>query len=95
VADSLAGWAHRLGAPSPELLTTVFARWEEIVGPTIADHAWPLTLSRGVLRIGVDQPGWATQLRFLGADLLERLAAAAGGTTIERVEIKVVGERPG
>ncbi len=93
VADSLPGWARRLGAPPPEVLTTVFARWEQIVGPAIAAHAWPLTLSRGVLKIGVDQPAWATQLRFLGADLLEKLTVAAGEAAIERVEIKVVGTR--
>lgn len=93
MGDSLAGWARRLGAPPPEVLTTVFARWEQIVGPAIAAHAWPLTLSRGVLKIGVDQPGWATQLRFLGAELVEKLTAAAGEAAIERVEIKVVVQR--
>jgi predicted nucleic acid-binding Zn ribbon protein len=93
VADSLGRLAQRLGAPSPQVLTTVFAQWDEIVGPTVAAHAWPLALSDGVLRIGVDQPGWATELRFLGAELLQKLAAAVGEATIQRVDVKVVGAR--
>jgi predicted nucleic acid-binding Zn ribbon protein len=90
VGDSLPHLARQLGAPAPEVLTTVFGHWDEIVGAAIAAHAWPLSLSRGVLRVGVDQPGWATQLRFLGPDLVKRLAAAAHDDVIETIEVKVV-----
>jgi predicted nucleic acid-binding Zn ribbon protein len=40
--------------------------------------------------IGADHPGWATQLRYLSAELLARLAAGAGPGQIERVDIKIV-----
>ncbi len=70
VGDSLAGLAERLGAPPPALLTAVFADWEHLVGPAIAAHARPLSLSRRVLVIGADHPGWATQLRYFSAELL-------------------------
>ena len=56
----------------------VFARWDEAVGPQVAAHARPVRLHEGTLLVEVDEPGWATQLRFLVADLLQRLAAAAG-----------------
>jgi predicted nucleic acid-binding Zn ribbon protein len=68
----------------------VFGRWEELVGTAIAAHAFPLSLSHGVLVIGTEQPAWATQLRFLGPDLLQRLSAVAGDGQIQRVEVKVV-----
>jgi predicted nucleic acid-binding Zn ribbon protein len=90
VGDSLAGLAKRLGAPPPALLTAVFAQWEELVGPAIAAHARPLSVTRRVLLIGADHPGWATQLRFLSAELLDRLAATAGAGQIERVDIRIV-----
>jgi len=93
VRDSLPGLAKSLGAPAPALLTTVFDRWEEIVGSSIAAHAWPLRIHDGVLRIGVDQPPWATQLTFLGPELLRKLSAATGSTAIDKVEIKVVPKR--
>jgi predicted nucleic acid-binding Zn ribbon protein len=90
VGDSLAGLAKRLGAPPPALLTTVFAKWEDLVGPAIAAHARPLSVTRRVLLIGADHPGWATQLRFLSAELLQRLEATAGPGQIERVDIRIV-----
>jgi predicted nucleic acid-binding Zn ribbon protein len=90
VGDSLPGLAKRLGAPPPALLTAVFAQWEDLVGPAIAAHARPLSVSRRVLLIGADHPGWATQLRYLSADLLRRLAASAGPGQIERVDIRIV-----
>ena len=93
VSDSLSRLARSLGAPAPTLLTAIFARWEEIVGPAIADHAWPLSIRAGVLRLGVDEPAWATQIGFLGADLVRKVAAATGEETIVGVEVKVVPRR--
>jgi predicted nucleic acid-binding Zn ribbon protein len=71
-------------------LTGVFGQWETLVGPGIAAHARPLSLSHGVLIIGTDQPAWATELRFLAPDLLQRLSAIAGQGEIERIDVKVV-----
>jgi predicted nucleic acid-binding Zn ribbon protein len=72
------------------LLTAVFAQWEDLVGPAIAAHAKPLSVNRQVLLIGADHPGWATQLRFLSAELLHRLEATAGPGQIARVDIRIV-----
>jgi len=90
VGDSLPGLAKRLGAPPPPVLTAVFTRWNDLVGPAIAAHATPLSVTRRVLLIGVDHPGWATQLRYLSAELLRRLEACAGPGQIERVDIRIV-----
>src|ERR1700680_2674097 len=78
VSESLDGMASRLGGPKPSVLKAVFAHWEEIVGAAVAVHAQPLSIRDRVLVIGTDQPGWATQLRFLSPDLLRRVAAVAG-----------------
>ncbi|HEX3539058.1 MAG TPA: DUF721 domain-containing protein [Acidimicrobiales bacterium] len=91
--ESLPGLAKSLGAPPPALLSAIFERWEEIVGPVIAAHAWPLRVHEGVLRIGVDQPGWATQLTFLGPELLRKVTAVTGEAAVERVDIRVVPRR--
>lgn len=68
------------GTPATPAKTVggVFARWEDAVGPGVAAHAKPIRLADGVLVVEVDEPGWATQLRFLEADLLQRIAAVAG-----------------
>ena len=94
VGDSLPDLAERLGATSPTVLAAVFTRWEEIVGASIAANAWPVSLSRGVLVIGVEHPGWASQLRFMTADIVARVAMVSGAEAINRVEIKVLARRP-
>jgi predicted nucleic acid-binding Zn ribbon protein len=93
VRDSLPRLTQLFGAPVPSVLTALFARWEEIVGPLIAAHAWPVRVVDGVLRIGVEQPGWATQLTFLAPDLLRKVAAATGDSSIQKIEVKVMAQR--
>lgn len=78
------------GAPATPAKTVggVFARWEDAVGQGIADHARPVRLSDGVLVVEVDEPGWATQLRYLETDLLARIAAVAG-PGVTSIELRV------
>ena len=89
VADSLEGLARRLGAPTAGALGAVFRQWEEAVGAAVAAHARPVSLADGVLVVAVDQPGWATQLRYLTNDLLTRLADVAGEGVVGRIDIRV------
>jgi len=81
--------ARRLGGAGAEALGGLFGHWAEIVGPQLATHARPLSLRAGVLVIAADEPGWATQLRYLESDLLGRLADALGEGVVERVEVRV------
>ncbi len=89
LSDSLERVTRALGGPRPSVLTAVFARWEAVVGPDIAAHARPVSLRSGVLRIDVDQPAWAAELRFLAADMLERLRETSGSTDLTEVQIRV------
>jgi predicted nucleic acid-binding Zn ribbon protein len=78
-----------LGAPGAEALSVVFTAWDDIVGPRIAAHARPTTIDGDCLVVAVDEPGWATELRFLQADLIRRLEVAAGGPVVTRIEPRV------
>lgn len=89
VREGLEGLARRLGAPTASALGAVFSGWEEAVGATVAAHARPVSLTDGILVVVVDQPGWATQLRYLSSDLLQRLAEVAGEGVLGRIEIRV------
>jgi len=71
-----------------ETTVTVFSRWAELVGEPVAQHVRPLKLDAGVLVVEVDDPAWATQMKFLESDLLERLRTAGSGP-VERLEIRV------
>ena len=56
----------------------VFGRWEEAVGVAVAAHVQPVRLDGTRLVVEVDDPAWATQLRFLEATMKSRLAEVAG-----------------
>ena len=51
----------------------VFGRWAEAVGDAVADHVKPVKLDGTKLVVEVDDPAWATQLRFLETTLKQRL----------------------
>jgi predicted nucleic acid-binding Zn ribbon protein len=89
VRESLDAFARRLGAPEAGPMAAVFAHWNDIVGESVAAHARPLSLVRGVLVVAVDQPGWATQLRYLATQVIERIGEVAGTGLVERVEVRV------
>jgi len=80
--------ARGLGGPGAGALRSVFAHWADIVGPQVADHARPLSLVGGVLAVAADEPGWATQLTYLEADLLRRLEEALGAGVVTRIAVR-------
>jgi predicted nucleic acid-binding Zn ribbon protein len=53
----------------------VWAHWDAVVGPTIARHARPERLRRGVLVVAVDGSEWMQELQFLKHEVRERLNA--------------------
>jgi predicted nucleic acid-binding Zn ribbon protein len=78
----------RGGASSARSMGSLFSRWTDAVGEVVADHARPVKLDGDRLLVEVDEPGWATQLRFLEADVLERLRSVAG-LQVSRFDIRV------
>lgn len=73
---------------SASALGGVFGRWDEAVGDALAAHVQPVKLDGVTLVVQVDDPAWATQLKFLESTLKQRLAEVAGAT-IERIEVRV------
>ena len=67
----------------------VFGRWEMLVGPEIAAHCAPQTLTEGELLIVAESTAWATQLRLLAPTILAKLHASVGGDVVTR--LRVVG----
>ena len=84
-----------LGGPSADALTRLYRNWDDLAGARLAPHSRPLSLRGGVLVIAVDDPAWATQVRFLAPTLLERFRDGLGGAEVTEVEVKVrPPERP-
>lgn len=94
VSELLDSVTRRLGAPRAEVASSVFSRWEDLVGPGVAAHTTPVSLHDGVLVIAVDDPAWASQLRYMTADLLTRIAGWTGAGAVRELRIRVgSGER--
>ena len=81
IADQ--GWSEHLK------IGDLFTRWDEIVGPDIAQNAKPMRLTDGKLLIEARSTACATQLKLMSDDLKRRIAAEG----VELTGIEVVGPR--
>ena len=79
------GWELDVAAGS------VFGRWAQIVGPDLAAHTTPETLTDGEMIVTADSTAWATQLRLLASQLVRRLNAELGEGTVRRVQVRGPG----
>jgi predicted nucleic acid-binding Zn ribbon protein len=86
---SLDALSSQLGMAESRGLARLFAQWEEIVGPAIASHVRPQRLDKDVLVVTVDHPAWATQVRHLGDDLLDRVAETTNLPRPSHLEVKI------
>lgn len=68
---------------------TVFDRWDEVVGPDLAQHCEPVRISGGVLTIAASSPQWATQLRYLTGQLALNVNRAMGEPVVTSVNVVV------
>jgi predicted nucleic acid-binding Zn ribbon protein len=71
-----------LAAPKADVVEQVFSDWQRLVGEVIAAHTRPKKIANGVLFIEVDDPAWASEMRWMSEELLERIS-----TMLETVEI--------
>jgi predicted nucleic acid-binding Zn ribbon protein len=89
VTSALDRVVRHLGAPSVDALDTLYRRWDELAGPSLATHTRPIALRDGALVVAVHDPAWATQVRFLEPQLLDRIAAELGAAAPTRLEVRV------
>jgi predicted nucleic acid-binding Zn ribbon protein len=78
---------RRLGGPAHGG-SSLLAAWPDLVGEEIARHATPVRVGDGELVVAVSDPLWATQLRWLEADLLRRVREG-GGPPLDRLTLRV------
>ncbi len=70
----------------------LFSHWRHIVGDSVADHASPKRLEKRCLIVEVDEPAWATQLKFLEQQLLNTLKEHVGDE-VDSLDIRVKRSR--
>ena len=89
IGDAAALVGDELGLAEPQLFTRLIDAWNDIVGDAIAHHSRPRNVRNGVLDIVVDAPAWATELRYLEADLVARASRLVGPGVVSAVRISV------
>lgn len=82
-----------MGAPGTDAVDLVFNRWEEVVGSVLASRTRPAGLDKGRLVLVADDPAVVSHVRYLEADLLERLDGLLGAGRVTGVDVRV--SRPG
>jgi predicted nucleic acid-binding Zn ribbon protein len=88
LSTALDGVVQSLRGPSRQAVGGLFGRWEEAVGEQVAQHVRPVKLDEGVLAVEVDDPAWATQVKFLAPTIIARLSEVADAT-VDRIQVRV------
>ena len=88
ISSSLDGVMRSLRGPNRRVVGGLFGRWDEAVGDQVAQHVKPVKLDDGVLVVEVDDPAWATQVKFLSTMITQRLAEVAD-VRIDRIDVRV------
>lgn len=96
LSDSLTGVVRSLRGPDSAVQAVamggVFGRWDETVGDAVARHVQPVKLDGTRLTVEVDDPAWATQLKFFEATLRQRLLDVTGAEITE-FDVRVKRQR--
>ena len=77
-----------LGAPPIEVVASLRGRWEEIVGPGLAEATEPVAVVEGVLTVRCDDGAWASQLTWMEAQIKARYEQVFPGRTLTKVVVQ-------
>jgi len=89
LSESLEHLLNALGAPPADLLSTIFGQWESIVGAEVALHCRPVALDGDRLVVEAADAAWASELKWLSEQLLQRIAETSSGDRLTEVTVKV------
>ena len=65
----------------------VFTRWDQLVGPEVAQHCTPESYADGKLVVRTDSTAWATQMRRLAPTAVRRLNEELGDGTVTLIDV--------
>jgi predicted nucleic acid-binding Zn ribbon protein len=89
LSDALKKVGAELGLAPGDAHGTLDARWSEVMGTDVAAHARLVSVRDGTHTVAVDDPIWATQLRYLEPAIVTRATALLGPSTVVRVKVRV------
>jgi predicted nucleic acid-binding Zn ribbon protein len=87
ISDVLGGLVSDQGWRERAAIGAVFGRWDQIVGPDLAEHTRPESFADGEVVVRADSAAWATQVRLLAGSLVRRLNEELGHGTVATVKV--------
>lgn len=78
-----------MGMESALRLHRIRAEWEDLFAGPFSSHAYPSSLSDGILVINVESSAWLQQLNFLKGDILRKLK----GFEVKEIRLRLGGAR--
>jgi predicted nucleic acid-binding Zn ribbon protein len=85
--EVLAQAGERIGIDRAAEAGALWARWEEIVGDAVAEHAEPTSLRRGVLKIRATSAAWASEIGYLKEPIMRAANQALGAGVVTDVQV--------
>ena len=89
MSDAVETLLRRMGWTEQVEVAGVTARWREVVGDQIADHAEPLGFEASKLTVRASSTAWATQLALMSGQIRHRINEEFGREIVS--EIVVLG----
>lgn len=81
----LAGALRRLAGD----LGGVLQVWPAVVGGSVAEHATPVALRDGTLKVSCDSAVWASEVAHLGGSIVDGLRQRLPGAGVARIRCVV------
>ena len=89
LSDALAKVGAELGLAPGDAHGRLEARWSEVMGSDVAAHTRLVSVRDGLLTVAVDDPIWATQLRYLETAVVTRATGLLGEGVVDRLSVRV------
>lgn len=92
LGSAMKGLIRSRGWSAPVAVGSVITRWEQLMGPAIAEHCHPESFENGVVVVVCDSTAWATNLKLMQTQVMDMFDRELGPGIVTRLDIR--GPRP-
>lgn len=89
LSESLERVLGSLDIPPADLLSTVFHRWEQVVGDDVARHCRPAAVEGDRLVVVAADSSWASEVKWLAEEVLARVNELSSTDRLRAVVVRV------
>lgn len=92
VGDYIPGVLKGIGIERKQAELEILKVWNNLMDPTVAQHAKPVGIAKGTLFVNVDSNVWLDEIvRYRRREILQRLRHSFGPDLIQKISFRVGG----